>query len=138
VAALVQTQFGVRVCYEPEYTPPREPLFLPDAFCSLASLEDAMERTVRGLPQTPPMQTATLKPTISLEDMMDSLRKRIEHQLKLRFSDIRAEESEHKNVIVGFLAILELFKQGNVLVTQITRFEEIEIEIDRAGTPRYY
>lgn len=55
-----------------------------------------------------------------------------------RFSDIRATETEHKNVIVGFLAILELFKQGNLIITQTTRFEDITLERERADTPKYY
>ena len=50
----------------------------------------------------------------------------------------RAEATEHKTVIVGFLAILELFKQGNVLVTQAGRFHDIEIELEQGSTPRYY
>ena len=70
--------------------------------------------------------------------MMENLRRRIENQMKTRFSDIRKEADEHKTVIVGFLAILELVKQGNVLVTQAGRFDDIEIELEKEGTPRYY
>ena len=70
--------------------------------------------------------------------MMDNLRRRIEKQLRLSFFDMRQQESEPKNVIVGFLAILELFKQGNMIVTQDVRFEDINIELDQASTPRYY
>jgi len=69
---------------------------------------------------------------------MANLQKRIENQLRARFSDIRAEATEHKTVIVGFLAILELVKQGNVLVKQDGRFTDIEIELEEGSTPRYY
>jgi chromatin segregation and condensation protein Rec8/ScpA/Scc1 (kleisin family) len=85
-----------------------------------------------------PKVRATVRPTISLEDMMTNLRKRIDRQMRTRFSDIRRDEPEHKNVIVGFLAILELFKQGDVLVIQDGRFEDIHLESEKAGTPTYY
>jgi len=70
--------------------------------------------------------------------MMSSLQKRIENHIKTRFFDLRAEAKEHKTVIVSFLAILELVKQGNVLVTQIGRYGDIEIEMEQGSTPRYY
>ena len=138
IAQGLQAEFGSRMMYEPEYTPPREPLFLPDVFCTLSSLAEAMERAITNLPKPIVKQAATVKQTISLEDMMDSLRTRIERQMKTSFFSMRAEEKEHKNVIVGFLAILELFKQGNLIITQVTKFEDISIEVDQAATPRYY
>ena len=70
--------------------------------------------------------------------MINKLQIRIEKQMFTKFSDIRASEPEHKNVIVGFLAILELFKQGNVIITQSGRFDDIHMELEKANTPRYY
>lgn len=138
IALTLQTDFGTRMMYEPEYTPPRAALFLPDDFCSLSALEEAMGRAVHNLPKPVAKQTAKVRQTITLEEMMDSLRTRIEKQVKASFFQMNIEEPERKTVIVGFLAILELFKQGNVLITQVDRFYDIEIEIDKAGIPRYY
>ncbi len=70
--------------------------------------------------------------------MIDKLTSRIEQRMKITFSEIRATETDHKSVIVGFLAILELFKQGNVLITQTGHFEDIQMELEQANTPRYY
>jgi segregation and condensation protein A len=138
IALSLQNEFGSKMMYEPEYTPPRDPVFLPDTFCTTASLVEAMERAITNLPKPVVKQTAKVRPTISLEEMMDSVRLRIERQVKMSFFEMRSGESEHKNVIVGFLAILELFKQGNLIITQIDRFYDIEIELDKAATPRYY
>jgi chromatin segregation and condensation protein Rec8/ScpA/Scc1 (kleisin family) len=93
---------------------------------------------LQNLPKKDIKPRVQVKASISLEDMMLSLQRRIETQLRAKFSDIRKEADEHKTVIVGFLAILELVKQGNVLVTQIGRFEDIEIELEQGGAPRYY
>jgi segregation and condensation protein A len=138
IAQSVQAEFGSKMLYEPEYTPPRDPVFMPDDFCTLGALVEAMERTVTNLPKPIVKQTAKIKPVISLDEMMDNLRKRIERQVRLSFFEMKQNETDHKNVIVGFLAILELFKQGNLIITQTERFYDIEVELDRAATPRYY
>ena len=138
IAGILQIDFGANVMYEPEFTPPREPLFLPDEFCSTEQLAEAMERAIASLPKPTIRQTVTVKPAISLDHMIDNVRRRIERQLRISFFDMRQHEPEHKNVIVGFLAILELFKQGNLIITQNERFHDIEIELDQASTPRYY
>ena len=134
----LQQRFGKTNSYTPEYTPPIKPVFMPDEHCSLSTLQDAMMEVLTALPKVETKPVAKLKPTILLEDMMDKLRKRIETQVLTKFSDIRAREPEHKNVIVGFLAILEIFKQGNIIITQANRFEDIHMEIDQQGTPKYY
>ena len=138
IALSVQNEFGSKMMYEPEYTPPRNPVFLPDNFCTVSALVEAMERAITNLPKLIVKQTAKVKPMISLEEMMDSLRRRIERQIRTSFFEMKQNEPERKNVIVGFLAILELFKQGNLIITQVDRFYDIEIELDKAATPRYY
>jgi segregation and condensation protein A len=135
---IIQNGFGKQTMYEPEYTPPRKPLYTPDEYCNTGALQDALHRVLVNLPKTQVKQTAQVKTTISLEDMINKLRTRIEHQLQTKFSEIRSSEKEHKNVIVGFLAILELFKQGNVIITQSSKFDDIHLELDQAKTPRYY
>ena len=134
----IQNEFGSKMMYEPEFTPPRDPVFMPDEFCTTNSLADAMERIITNLPKPTVKQTAKIRQTITLEDMMDTLRKRIEKQIRTSFFDMQSNEPERKNVIVGFLAILELFKQGNVIVTQVERFYDIELELDQTAIPRYY
>lgn len=138
IGLTLQTTFGRMIAYEPEFTPPRDPLFVPDNYCELSNLQTAMHRVLSALPKIEPKPVAKVRPTISLEEMMDKLQRRIENQMRTKFSEIRAGETEHKNVIVSFLAVLELFKQGNMIITQNNRFDDIEIELDRAATPRYY
>lgn len=135
----IYANFGNHMLYEPEYTPPRQPLFMPDDLCSLEALGDSLERVITNLPvEAPKKQLAKVRQVISLEEMMQSLQRRIERHVRTSFFEMRREAPEHKTVIVGFLAILELFKQGNVLITQVTRFEDIEIELEKGDTPRYY
>lgn len=135
---MLRSIFGKKVLYEPEYTPPREPLFAPDKYCTVPEIEAALYRVITGLPKFEIKPTAKVRQTISLEEMMEKLRHRIERQMQTKFSEIRAIETDHKNVIVGFLAILELFKQGNIIVTQMNRFDDIHLELEKTSTPKYY
>ena len=138
-AAPINVMFGHAMVYEAQYTPPREPLFVTDGYCEQSALTEAMTRVLHNLPrETIPKARVTVRPTISLEEMMTNLKNRIDRQLRTRFSDLRRDEPEHKNVIVGFLAILELFKQGNILVIQDGRFTDIHLESEKSGTPTYY
>jgi segregation and condensation protein A len=134
----LQEIFGKKSMYQPEFAPPRDPLFIPDTFCSTNELEEAMHRILTSLPKTEHKPTAKLRPTISLEDMMQKLQSRIESQMRTRFSEITAVETERKNVIVSFLAVLELFKQGNLIITQEVNYDDIYIEMDKTNTPKYY
>ncbi|NBC30173.1 MAG: segregation/condensation protein A [Spirochaetes bacterium] len=137
-AHVLSSRFGAQPLYTPEYTPPREPIFAPDPYCSRAELRAAMERVLAELPKQAEKPVAAVTPTISLEAMISRLQDRIERRLRTRFSELRATEPDRKNLVVGFLAILELCKQGGVLVRQEHRFADIEIEREHAGTPRYY
>lgn len=134
----LQQQFGRQTMYEPEYAQPQEPLFSPDKYCTTEALGTALYQVLSSLPKNEPKPIAKLRTVISLEEMMGNLQKRIEQQLQISFSDIRTKERDHRNVIVGFLAILELFKQGNIIITQQGRFDDIHLELEQAKTPRYY
>jgi len=134
----ITASYGKNILYSRRFVAPKNPLFLPDAWCTLNELHTAMHVVLQNLPKKEIKPKVQVKQTISLEEMMTNLQRRIESQLKTRFSDLRKEATEHKTVIVGFLAILELVKQGNVLVSQLSRFEDIEIELEQGSTPRYY
>ena len=130
--------FGQTRLYSPRFVPPQNPIFITDEWCTLPSLHSAMLGVLKNLPKKEEKPKVQVKATISLEEMMSSLQKRIENHIKTRFFDLRVEAKEHKTVIVSFLAILELVKQGNVLVTQLGRYGDIEIELEQGSTPRYY
>jgi segregation and condensation protein A len=136
--AILANVWGTQMLYAPRFIAPKNPVFVPDAFCTRDALRAAIESVVQNLPKKEVKPKVQVKQTISLEAMMANLQKRIETELKTRFSQLRSEAGEHKTVIVGFLAILELVKQGNVLVTQLGRFDDIEIELDQGTIPRYY
>ncbi len=138
VAMPLQTMFGKSILYAPQFHKPSVQIFVPDHLCSISALHGAIIDTLANLPKKEEPKQANIKATISLEEMMTRLENRIRQNLHTRFSELHAGEVEKRVVIVSFLAILELFKQGNLIVTQVERFSDIDIELDRGETPRYY
>jgi segregation and condensation protein A len=81
---------------------------------------------------------AVVQKVISLEEMMDSLADRITKSMKMSFRDFAGVGKVEKvNVIVSFLAMLELVKQGIIQVRQDKDFHDIEIETNEVGVPSY-
>ena len=84
------------------------------------------------------MPLVVVEKVISLEDMIGTLTKRIQGQLRMSFKAFAGEHKENKvNFIVSFLAMLELVKQGIVHVTQESNFGDIQMETKEVGVPRY-
>lgn len=137
-ATYITEIFGESMQFESQFIPKRKPVFTPDSLCKQEALDDALAQLLQNLPQVSKKPSVQVRPTITIEEMIDRLKDKIARQMSARFSEIRSQESEHKNVIVGFLAILELVKQGDVLVAQHTRFADIEVSADKQPTPRYY
>lgn len=137
-AVQLQVIFGREVAYAPQFTPPTTSIFVTDDFCTTEALAAAMHGVITDLPKKESPQKAQIKVTISLEEMMQRLEDRISRNLLVRFSELHSGETERKVVIVSFLAILELFKQGNLLLRQPERFSDIEIEREKGQTPTYY
>ena len=134
----VQNMFGKNVLHSPKFTPPSEAVFLPDDRCTITGLHSSMLGILDALPKKESLAKAQVKVTISLEEMMQNLQERISKYSKVSFFELQKNEPERKVRIVGFLAILELFKQGNLIITQAQHFSDIEIELDQGQVPNYY
>lgn len=137
IARDLEETFGKKVTHERQYISDKNPLFVTDNFTTLAGLEEAIGGVIVNLPKKAIIPKVQIKKVISLEEMMDRLHTRIETQMRLKFSDLLEDSTERNNVIVGFLAVLESVKQGNILVAQLKRFDDIEIEMEKTQTPRY-
>lgn len=137
-AKVIEEQFGSNVMHERQYVVRQKPIFLPDEHCSQNELHEAIYRVLQELPVKEVRPKIQVKKVVSLEEMVERLHQRIEHQMKIRFSDLLGNDTEKTTVVVGFLAVLESVKQGSILVAQMNRFDEIEIEREQAGTPKYY
>lgn len=137
-AVIVTDIFGQRMMHERGYASLEKPVFKPDEFCTTSALLGAMRNVLLELPIKPERPKVQVKKVVSLEQMIENLHRRIEKQLRVKFSELVSGSTEKHTYIVGFLAVLESVKQGSILVTQLGRFDEIEIERATAGVPKYF
>lgn len=133
---IISREFGSRPLYERTFIP-GEPFFAPDHYCTLEPLHRALADLLSELPQEKVVPKVRVKPTITLEEMIDRLRARIAKQFKTNFSDLHHNEVERKSIVVAFLAVLELCKQGTVIVKQERHFADFTIEAAGIDTPYY-
>ncbi len=133
----IAERFGKEMIFLPQLRK-YDPVFSPDADTTMPSLISAIERVLHNLPKKESLPQAVVKKIISLEDMIENLTVRIKSSLKVGFKDLAKVGKDDKiNVIVSFLAILELVKQGVVSVAQESKHHDIMIESNEIGIPKY-
>lgn len=133
----IESLFGKKILYEKRFIPAKEPLFLTDKFTTSEALHLAISDVLNNLPRKVEKPKVQVRTVVSLETMIDRLKERIEKQFSCRFKDFTGDSKERSTIIVGFLAVLEMVKQGKVLVHQSSKFQDIEIKQERNTTPRY-
>jgi segregation and condensation protein A len=94
---------------------------------ALAALEKAAEK----LPE------ARVRALVSIEEIMDTLLVRVQKAMSLSFKEFSSTATERVEVIVSFLALLELVKQGAVDALQHESFQDIQITNTSTSLPHY-
>lgn len=129
--------FGSRIIFPPEQRM-QATVFSPDKHTDVPSLRAALLSVLQNLPKAPVLAKAVVSKVVSLEEMIDSLTERIKSNLKLSFREFaKVDKGEKVNVIVSFLAMLELVKQGLITVRQERHFDEITMETEKVTVPDY-
>lgn len=113
-----------------------EIIFSPHQSMTIQSMGQSLLSALNKIVKKEVLPQAIVRKTIKLEDAINDLRKRIESNLKLSFSSI-IKSKEKVEVIVHFLAILELAKSGFVNINQNSEFSDIEMESNTISIPRY-
>jgi len=112
-------------------------VFAPSRGLSIDSLKTSLLDFVETLPKPRAIAKATLTPVIRLEDMMNTLVKRVQASISLSFRDFSGQFSERKNIIVSFLSVLELIKQQQISVVQDDAYGDMMCEVEQVNLPSY-
>ena len=119
-----------------EGNPPEQaPLYIPDPSVTSSGLLGAARILIDGFPQNIALPKVNVKKIVSLEDMIEKLAARVTATMKLSFKKFTGGEKQE--VIVSFLALLELVKQGILKASQEQKFGDIVLESDAVSTPTY-
>lgn len=115
-----------------------EPIFSPSGDLTKGALAEALARVLAAREMVEELPTARVKPLVTIEEMMDRLAKRVQSAMTLSFNEFSAGTKERVEVIVSFLALLELVKQGAVAAEQHATYGDIRIShTASAAVPRY-
>lgn len=134
----VQGLFGKDIIFSQSQARPIKPVFTPDPNINLEKLLNNLRELINKLPKKENLPKVIINKVISLEDMVNTLTTRITSHLRMSFKEFTKEHKENRvNVIVSFLAMLELVKEGIMQVTQEKHFDDIQMETKNVGVPRY-
>lgn len=106
----------------------KEFVFTPPDSITCLVLAETFAEIIKSLSPFVNLPEQTLKKSINIQEKIEHIRKHIFSQATSRFSEILKTAKDRSEVIVSFLALLELVKQKVVVVRQLDVFDDIEIE----------
>lgn len=112
-------------------------VFSPSTDLTNENLIQALTSVLAQLEKEEALPQARVRPMVTIEEMMDRLMTRVQSALTMSFKDFSGDAKEKVEVIVSFLALLELVKQGAVSVLQHETFSDIRITNTSTNTPTY-
>ena len=130
----LKNNFGKHIIFAPEERKSGMVVFLPDERITRESMMMYVRDVLGAIPQKTFMPEVEVRKVISIEEMIDNLTERIQKSLKMSFNDLHGHHGGVKNkeekveVIVGFLAMLELVRTGLIEAMQSAHGEDIMLE----------
>ncbi|MDP3770114.1 MAG: segregation/condensation protein A [bacterium] len=106
----------------------RSPVFYPPPKLTLNNIEAAFMSFLAALPKVQKLAEEKLKRVISLQDKINHVRKFLMESMEKAFSELVGGSAEKVDVIVSFLAILELARQKFIDLDQDELFSDIKIK----------
>jgi segregation and condensation protein A len=130
--------FGQNIIFEQSQMRKTEPVFTPDPEFTLNKALQLLKDLIIRLPKNEKVPNKVIQKVMSLEEMINTLSNRITSHIRMSFKEFTKENRENRvHVIVSFLAMLELVKNGILHVQQESTFGDIQMETKEVGVPRY-
>ncbi|MBU4338909.1 segregation/condensation protein A [Patescibacteria group bacterium] len=101
--------------------------FFPPPDIDAGILEKTMSRILAEMPKAEKLAEESIKEVMTLEQKIIELKSSLRHRIETSFKILTARAKDKTEIIVTFLAILELFKAKIITVEQKEIFGEIMI-----------
>ncbi|MFA6301389.1 MAG: ScpA family protein [Candidatus Paceibacterota bacterium] len=127
----IKKDFGKKIIFAPLERKNDFLVFLPDEQITQESMMTFVRGALGAMPKKVFLPEVEVRTVISIEEMIDKLTERIQNSMKMNFKEFAGKsgtKEEKVVVIVGFLAMLELVRQGIMNATQNENFQDIIIE----------
>lgn len=115
------------VMYGREHAATIEPLFAPPDRLSTLTLHDVFRAVLEKLEPLTLVSASTIVRTVSLQEKIESIRRLILEHSVIDFRQLLERAQSRMDVIVTFLALLEIVKLRTAVVVQDKNFSEIRI-----------
>ena len=103
-------------------------IFCPPKKLSVLDLQNIFENVLDKLPKIEVLAKETLKKIISIKDKIEYLKKSLLEKISLTFHGAIVDKKDKVEVVVTFLAVLELARNNMVALEQEEMFGEIRIK----------
>ena len=132
----IKSRFGAQIMFAKSERQ-LEPVFTPTTELNLTGLLTALRQVLASLPKPEKIPETIVRKILSLEEMIEKLAQRVTAAFKLKFSEfVKDHCGEKVAIIVSFLGMLELVKQGAIEVRQESHFSDIDMETRNLGGQR--
>jgi segregation and condensation protein A len=135
-AKALQRQYGARPRFMKEPSEIR-PDFRPSNDLTASRIRAAAQAVMDALPKLDKLPQAMIASIVSLEEAIERLSHRINDGLRTSFKQFAGESANKMDIIVTFLAVLELARRGRVAVLQEGHADDIMIEPAGVDIPNY-
>lgn len=115
-------------CFSREGFPGLEKVFYPPQNLTAEDLAKTFNKVLGEIPVAEKLEEETVKEVLTLEDRIVHLQETLRQRVETSFSQLIAEAKDKVEVVVSFLAMLELVKQRIIHVEQKELFSEISLK----------
>ncbi|MCK9360866.1 segregation/condensation protein A [Patescibacteria group bacterium] len=117
--------------YTRTYRAPKQegPVFTPPEGVTGAMLQELYRQAIRRIEPLIALPKASMERAITIEEKIEQLRNRVSKLMHSSFHRFLTESQDKHEMVVSFLALLELIKQRIVHVEQETHFSDIRLTI---------
>jgi segregation and condensation protein A len=102
--------------------------FFPDPNITTQELHSAILTVLSGLKELDNLPKAKVKEAISIQEKINHLQSHLSQQVETKLSDLLKSAKNKSEVIITFLALLELIKQKIFVAEQETLFADVVIK----------
>lgn len=102
--------------------------FSPSKNMTLETLRDGFKSILKRLEPFFTLQESSLERTKSIEERIDELKATLETRAKLKFRDMIAISGTKREIVVSFLALLELLRRRHITAHQEEHGADIHLE----------
>jgi len=137
----INNNFGTKIIFMPNERIWSEPLFSPDPLITINNITQSITDVLNHIPKkVEKLPELEVKKIINIDEIINSLTDRIQGAINLSFKEFTQgsgatnQEEAKVHVIVSFLAMLELVREGIIDVIQNSSFGDIEM--NKQESPR--